>query len=513
MISRVKTNNFMCLNGEFKFEKGVTFVHGENGSGKTTLSNAILFALYGPTAIADVNKDDLLSYGETSGYVELEIGDDNQIIKIKRPIGRGKVEITSADRGTLTGAKEAEAFIREHFGSLDLFLISHIARQQEISSLIRFEPRIRKQIFSDIAGLSIIDKAIEINGTVTTITEVFESDINKKSAELKDLEERATHIDFNNVYKYKQLKEKLAYACDYNRESLKKELTELSTTGSTISDEIKQRRVMEEFYSDAIRTASKLQRGSKKCLLCNQEISNPETTIQTWNKKLSEIKKELQELLSQNSEISKKANDIKVTLGKTLRKDIEEELEKIGEQEDPNEVLCLQNRIGALRQEIKSLTAQLKTFQQASEKKEIRTVLQEFKQFMLRDMIKEIQRETQVAAPIITSDWTDPIYDVKIDPETIAITINGKPIRSRSCGQANIICAIIRFCISTYWHNIQGKLGLPFIIMDSPFDALSDTNFDKMIETIQLIEKTFGQIIITSHRTTDNPGNWNVINL
>jgi hypothetical protein len=97
--------------------------------------------------------------------------------------------------------------------------------------------------------------------------------------------------------------------------------------------------------------------------------------------------------------------------------------------------------------------------------------------------------------------------------KVITKSLNGKPINSRSTGQMHIVCTIIRFCISVYWNKLQGKTSIPFILMDSPFDALSDANFNKMIEAINLISGKFKQILITSHRITDSPGDWKLISL
>ncbi len=494
----------------FEFGQGITFLCGDNGQGKTTCINAILFALYGPTAVT-CNKDDMITYGEANGFVELEFIHEKESIIIKRPF-KGKVEITAGDH-KITGNKEVELFIKNHFGDSSIFLLSHIAQQESISAITKLEPRIRKQVFSDICGLNIIDSAIGLLGTINLSSPISDTVISEKDKEIEKLKETISKIDLQKVTKYQQLKQKLAIASEYEKETIQKEIKELQEMQTSINDKIKQDRWAEEFYSAAVRTAKQAQQGKDTCVLCEQKLNNPEEITKKWQTHLDELQKRQTKLRNELMPIPGKISALQSTLTKPLRHDIEEELQEIGEQISYNEVSSIQQRLGSAQTESIQLKKTRNDYQIMSEKKIMRDALKEFRSFMLQDMLRNIEKEASYALTILTSDWNDPIESVTIDPETINIMINGKTIKSRSTGQCNIICTIIRFCICSYWNAIQGKLNKPFIVMDSPFDSLSDTNFDKIINAIQSISREFEQIIITSHRITDNPGDWSIIEI
>ena len=511
MIKSLKLDNFMKLSRIFNFDKGTTFVVGENGSGKTTVTNAILFALYGPSSLP-VNKDDLLTYGETSGSVTISIYDDGNDITITRPLGRGgKPTATLNKQPPTIGAKEVDAFVQEHFGNIESFTISHIARQQEIASIIRLEPRIRKKVFSEFIGLEIIDAAIATNGTVPSISPIDQNELSAHKKELEVVVKKSKKVDVSAIHTYNTLQKELARSQDYDREEINKQIKSIKEEIDKTTKLVSGLSGTSDLYERIIGHATH-QTDKSTCMLCGSDISN-KNIIDEWKKTLNEMSETIKKNSNKANILRTQYMQLTTKLSIPQKKDVEERLKKLGKPENQDDLIAINQRVGDLRGKISFMEKQLEAYNDSKTRREIRTILQEFKQYLMTDMINSIQGEMERVSKIITSDWEDPVKSITINPDTIAIFVNERPINLRSTGQSHILCAILRFCISIYWNRIQGKTTIPFIVMDSPFDALSEINFGKMIDTISSISNRFHQIIITSHRTCDNPGEWKTIEL
>ena len=132
------------------FTGNLIAVVGRNGSGKSNFLGAIQFALTGEQP--GFNKEDLLTWGEESGYVKLEFVHEGKDCSITRKIEKPTVTFVIGDE-KVTGAAKVKEALELHGIDKDVLRQSVFVRQTEIESCLFTDPRERELAFQKLIGL------------------------------------------------------------------------------------------------------------------------------------------------------------------------------------------------------------------------------------------------------------------------------------------------------------------------------------------------------------------------
>ena len=132
------------------FSGSLIAICGSNGSGKSNFLGSIQFALTGEQP--GFNKDDLLSWGEESGYVDLSFTHNGHDCRIQRRIEKPAVTFVM-DGEKVSGAKKVAEALEACGIDKDVLRQSVFVRQTEIESVLFTDPRERELAFQKLIGL------------------------------------------------------------------------------------------------------------------------------------------------------------------------------------------------------------------------------------------------------------------------------------------------------------------------------------------------------------------------
>jgi DNA repair exonuclease SbcCD ATPase subunit len=144
------------------FTQGLNVIVGPNFSGKTTLKQAVLFALWGPTAVPG-GKEVIQSRAGGKTLVTLDLFSDTDEVRIERslstatlyrngePYARGSAEVTRAIDGLLEAP-------RKHIEDM------RISDQGRTAALLSTSGTELKRMVERLAGVEVIDKVLNVAG-------------------------------------------------------------------------------------------------------------------------------------------------------------------------------------------------------------------------------------------------------------------------------------------------------------------------------------------------------------
>lgn len=132
------------------FTGNLIAVVGRNGSGKSNFLGAIQFALTGEQP--GFTKDDLLTWGEESGYVKLDFEHDGKPCSITRKIEKPAATLAVGDE-KITGVAKVKETLESLGIDKDVLRQSVFVRQTEIESCLFTDPRERELAFQKLIGL------------------------------------------------------------------------------------------------------------------------------------------------------------------------------------------------------------------------------------------------------------------------------------------------------------------------------------------------------------------------
>jgi DNA repair exonuclease SbcCD ATPase subunit len=138
------------------FDGTLIGVLGENGSGKSNFLGMLQFCLTGEHPSS--KKDDLLTWGQTSGYAELEFLLDNRKYIINRSLSSPKCVLTGPDLEVSGIAKTNEAMSQILGLDKDLLKQGAFVGQAEIDAILFEDPAQRARGFQRFCGISEADK-------------------------------------------------------------------------------------------------------------------------------------------------------------------------------------------------------------------------------------------------------------------------------------------------------------------------------------------------------------------
>lgn len=184
------------------FDGNLIAVIGHNGCGKSNFLGSIQFALTGEQP--GFNKSDLLSWGESEGFVELVFTHQGTDYKINRSINSSSVTLT-VNGSTISGAKKVEEQLNSVIGTdKQLFQQAVFVRQSEVDSILFTDPKARELSFQKLLG---IGDAAKINRQLGEIlsnlepSDNFDESIEATKTNLAGIEE--------NFKKFSEEKEKV----------------------------------------------------------------------------------------------------------------------------------------------------------------------------------------------------------------------------------------------------------------------------------------------------------------
>lgn len=160
MLKQIRLVNFQKHRSfSHTFSTGLTVCVGNNWAGKSTLLRAILYALFGTSAVP-VKATNLATRGEKSFLVELEFEVAGVPYRVER--GKTKAALYRSLDHLATGQTQVTQEIERLIGaSARNFLTFNVAQQDEAGSLLSLGAQKLGQHLADITGVTVVDDVIE----------------------------------------------------------------------------------------------------------------------------------------------------------------------------------------------------------------------------------------------------------------------------------------------------------------------------------------------------------------
>lgn len=140
------------------FKPGLTLVTGPNWSGKTTILRAVLYALFGTSAV-NVKAGNLVSRNNPGMEVVLDFQVADQRYRVVR--GPKKAELYQDIALVASGQTPVTAMIESLIGDAKSFLTFQTARQGEASGLLTLGAAKLAQHIDTVTGVDTVDKVLE----------------------------------------------------------------------------------------------------------------------------------------------------------------------------------------------------------------------------------------------------------------------------------------------------------------------------------------------------------------
>ena len=533
LINQIKLKNFMRFKGNVtvKLNKGITVIFGDNGAGKTSIIDAIFFALYGrtyrtngTTASGFLSIKDLINRQEKSAEVELLFTIDDKNYTVIRKISKSGSSLAYLLEGNeqIAEGKKVEEIISDKIIGFDYNSLKNsiVIMQKEISSYLDMSGAERKlsliklfklDEYNDyLARAKEYAKKIELNIEEENLKiDQYEKELEKeKEYLLQQKESEKTTEDFSNKLTGME-------------EAIKEKETDLSNILNSINEsEMSIRLFNQQILSNKNKLSDlKLNFNNienvKKCPLCLQEISNPDSLKQHYTDEINEIEKEIEELGQKASKESAIKTELlmKKTALETEVNNMKKEIENI--KEKTTETAVNYKMINEALKEFEKIKIDLEKSKKAKEKysdeqrhvSKLEDAYIQIPKTILNRITPAIEKEASEISKILTDGF---ISDIKIDKETFRITpeVNGnyEEIQFLSGGEQVKIAISLRIAIS----NIIGKMsnsptqntfkGLDTLIIDEgDFGSLDSNGINSLISMFSNLNQIFDNIIIITH--------------
>ena len=140
------------------FKPGLTLVTGPNWAGKTTIIRAVLYALFGTSAV-NVKAGNLVARNNTGMEVNLTFQVGEQPYHVVR--GPKKAELYRGGILAASGQTPVTAMIESLIGDAKSFLTFQTARQGEASGLLTLGAAKLAQHIDTVTGVDTVDQVLE----------------------------------------------------------------------------------------------------------------------------------------------------------------------------------------------------------------------------------------------------------------------------------------------------------------------------------------------------------------
>jgi ATPase involved in DNA repair len=196
-IEKIFLQNFLSHeSSEINFKGSINAIVGQNGAGKTSIIDGIVFSLFSESSRGNIKN--LVKKGKSTGIVQTEIRDGNNLYLIKRDIVNSSNDFIAKNNiGIARGRKEVDRKIQEILKlDKDILLSTVIIRQGEIENIFKELPDVLKKILK----IENLEKLTSSTGPLYSVQKEIES-------ELKYLENRKIEYENKKLEKEKLEKE------------------------------------------------------------------------------------------------------------------------------------------------------------------------------------------------------------------------------------------------------------------------------------------------------------------
>ncbi|NCC40478.1 MAG: hypothetical protein EOM21_13680 [Gammaproteobacteria bacterium] len=160
MLKRLRLSNFQKHQSlDLDFTDGLNLVVGKNWAGKTTIQRAILYALFGSSAVP-VKASSLVTQSSSDPMlVELEIGLNDGVYTVQRGT---KGALLQRGAGVLASGQTAVTAAVEDLLGIDAksFTNFQVARQNEAASILTLGSGKLNQHIEAVCGVTLVDDAV-----------------------------------------------------------------------------------------------------------------------------------------------------------------------------------------------------------------------------------------------------------------------------------------------------------------------------------------------------------------
>ncbi len=166
IIESLELTNFLSHEKtNIVFENGINIITGKNGAGKTSILDGIKFALFAESRNSEKNNE-LIKKGKNFFDIYLKFNVNGDEYEVYRHFGiksaKNAERLAYIKRNSIIIAETYEGITQEISKILgvsrEIFKNSVFVEQGQMDSLISGTPKERKQIFSDIIGLTSLSK-------------------------------------------------------------------------------------------------------------------------------------------------------------------------------------------------------------------------------------------------------------------------------------------------------------------------------------------------------------------
>lgn len=228
------------------FSGGLNLIVGENWAGKSTVQRAILYALFGASAVP-TSADTLTTMGESGMQVVLSFGE----YTVTR--GRNKATLEGPQGVEATGQTSVTARIEEILGiSAKNFLAFQVARQDEAGALLSLgAPKLAGYI-NAVTGVDLVDTVLDRAKDRLTETKASLADSESRVARYSELMDQLSRLAVSKAQAEEAslLKRQQAGRTQAAAQSTREMATRLYQRRQDAEDSLRSREVLERSVTD-----------------------------------------------------------------------------------------------------------------------------------------------------------------------------------------------------------------------------------------------------------------------
>jgi exonuclease SbcC len=308
---------------ELDFTSGITGIVGDNGKGKSSIVEAIIFLFTGEGYGA---KSDMISVGESTGYVVGQLRIDGKEATLERHLDTSKVAFKYEGVTYKKSGEVAEIWDRLFQIDKNIFKNIVVAKQGDIALLFSGDNSVKEKIFQKIF---LVPNTTKIRDTIwnkyikAAPPEYPETDLQELERNIKDTEQRLKHGEETLKLIPDDLSERLAQAlsrqtylescaaASSNREAISGKITSLERDiAESIEKEKRLKDKLETVNLEEITSTLEMLKNSKplweKRVILEEKLRELERTNPDWTEENSSRVEELKEL------VAKKAAELSV---------------------------------------------------------------------------------------------------------------------------------------------------------------------------------------------------------
>lgn len=475
---------------DLEFTKGSNFIFGPNGGGKSTVIESLLFAFFGSPSLRTV-KEEAIRDVSKEAFVSLHCDfPPLGIINVTRSLSSSKSELTTKVHHITSGSQITKFFTKLFVSSPKLFQTTFVAKQKEVDLLAKLDRAKRRDLLTELLGLDILDTMLK---TLTSEVREYKTlpDITSLRDQITQLEIEVGDFDFNTLLHIRQLQSELQRAPETDVKDKLAKLEEIHNTLQSMCGSLQTKITLYELA---------LKELSHTCPLCNSQLTTEQ--VEEFKNRIDSLHDQFTQSKQLLSKVADSLSKLRILSTKRTRDEV---LKELGSHKDldTDKLIASLNTLERKR-ELLSLYSDI-DIDTLQSKRELKEVLSEFRLKCLQKFFTEIT--IQVTSLL---QECSRFSKCEID-ESLDIIVDGRTLSSFSGGETDLICTILRICISKYMAYLRFGY-IPLLILDSCFDSLDKEKAQGVVTALES-DSSFGQIIMTGHRELDVVPGTNIIRL